>query len=61
MKDLIKIHIRVSFISIAYVVVKIKIFKVFRIDSAFLGGFFGPYSPKMFFDLAETLTNGSLQ
>ena len=59
-KDLIKIHIcRESFISIAYVVVKSKIFKVFQIETAsWSGSFWGgsrgecggvgvvPYSPK---------------
>ena len=40
-KDLIKIHIcRESFISIAYVVVKSKIFKVFQIEAAFWSGSF---------------------
>ena len=50
----------VSFISIAYVVVKLKIFKVSCIDSASIKwpffGFFDPYSPM--FDLAEILTTG---
>ena len=41
----------VSFISIAFVVVKLKTFKFFRIDSVsikwpLLGGVLGPYSPK---------------
>ena len=58
-KDVIKIHIcDESFISIAYVVVNSKIFKVFEINSAsWIGSFFGerrgggrgvvePYSPK---------------
>ena len=47
----------VSFISIEYVVVKLKIFNVFCIDSAsrngtFLG-FFGLLLPQILFDLAE--------
>ena len=60
MKDLLKIYISVvSFISIAYVFVKLKIFKVSCIDSAsmkwplfvlfcFCFLFFGFYSPKYF-------------
>ena len=54
----------VSFISIAFVVVKLKIFKVFRIDSAsmkwpLLGGF-GPLLPQILFNLAEILTRCSV-
>ena len=50
----------VSFISIAFVVVKLKIFKLFRIDSAFmkwplLGGF-GPLLRQILFNVAEILT-----
>ena len=50
----------VSFISIAFAVVKLEIFKVFRIDSAFmkwppLGGF-GPLVPQMLFNFAKILT-----
>ena len=54
----------VSFISIAYVVVKFKILKVFYIDSASMEwpflGLFGPLLPEILFDPAETLTGGSL-
>ena len=54
----------VSFISIAYVVVKFKILKVFYIDSASMEwpflGLFGPLLPEILFDPAETLTRGSL-
>ena len=46
MKDLIKIHIRVSFISIAYVVVKIKSFSYWF---SILGGFFLALTPLKFF------------
>ena len=49
MKDLLKIYICVSvvnFISIAFVFVKLTIFKVFRIDSAAMNGGVGPHSPK---------------
>ena len=54
----------VRFISVAFVVVKLKIFKVFRIDSAFikwplLKGF-GPLLPQTLFNLAESLTRCSV-
>ena len=65
MEDLIKIYISVvSFINIAFVVVKVKIFKVFRIDSAAMKwSLFGGFSallPQILFGLAEILTRGSL-
>ena len=54
----------VSFISIAFVVVKLKIFKVFRIDSAFMQWpflrVFGPLLPQILFNLAEILTRCSV-
>ena len=58
MKDLIKIYIIVSLISIAFVVVKFKIFKVFRIDSAFMKwppflGFLDPCSLKYYLILLK--------
>ena len=53
----------VSFISIAFVVVKLKVFKVFRIDSAFmkrpLFGDFGPVLPQILVNLAKILTRCS--
>ena len=55
----------VSFMSIAYVVVKLESFKVFCTDSAsmkwLLFGIFGPLLPQILFDLAETLTSGTPQ
>ena len=59
LKDLIKIHIcGKSFISIAQMVVKFKIFKVIRINSASWSGpsfgIFGPYSPKHWSILLKT-------
>ena len=63
LKDLIKVHIcGKGFISIAYVVVKIKIVKVFRIDSALWSGFFlGDFwalPSQILIDLAGILTRG---
>ena len=61
-----KIYISVvSFISIANMLVKLKVLKVLRIDSASmklpLFGFFGPLLSQILFALAEILTRGSLQ
>ena len=54
----------VSFINIAFVFVELKIFKIFRIDSAAMKwSLFGGFSalfPQILFDLAEILTRGSL-
>ena len=51
-----------SFISIAFVVVKLKVSKVFCIDSASNEmasfWFFGPLLPQTLFSLAEILTRG---
>ena len=54
----------VGFISIAYAVVKLKIFKVSSIDSESMKWplflfFFLPLSSQILFDLAKTLTRGS--
>ena len=54
----------ISFISIAFVVVKLKFFKLFGIDSASMKpflGFFWPFFPKILFSFAEILTRGGLQ
>ena len=53
-----------SFISVAFVGVKLKIFKVVRIDPAFMKwpllGVFGSLLPQIFFNLAEILTRCSV-
>ena len=65
LKTLLRYIFVVSFISITYVVLKLKIFKVFWINSAsmqwFFLGVFGLLLPLMLFDLAEILTRGCLQ
>ena len=55
----------VSFISIAFVVAKIKIFKVFRTDSAptkwpFLGSFWALTPPKYGSNITEILARGTI-
>ena len=65
LKTLLRYIFVVSFISITYVVLKLKIFKVFWINSASMQWFFlsvfGLLLPLMLFDLAEILTRGCLQ
>ena len=62
-KTLLRYIFLVSSVSIAYVVVKLKCFKVSCIDSAsmkwLLFGFFGSYSPNYLFDPDEILTRGN--
>ena len=65
-KSLLRYTFTISFISIAYAVLKVKIYKVFRINSVSMiwplfWEVFGPLLLQMLLDLAEILTRGSLQ